>query len=247
VKISVITAVYNRCDTISDALRSIAEQDYEDVEHVVIDGASSDGTLAVLDEHRSQIDILISEKDNGIYDALNKGIELAKGDVVGFLHADDFFAHHRVLSKIAAAFEDPEVGAVYGDLVYVRRADETRVVRHWRAGACTPRKLAWGWMPPHPTFYVRRSIYERLGKFDTRYRIAADYDCMLRIIQRGGVRATYIPEVLVKMRLGGSSNRSVGSILRKSREDYRALKGNNVGGLGALLWKNLSKVGQFLR
>ena len=176
---------------------------------------------------------------------MNKGIALATGDVVGFLHADDVFADTRVLSRIADAFADDAVGAVYGDLVYVQAGDMGRVVRHWSAGHFSKSKLAWGWMPPHPTFYVRRSLYARLGGFDLRYRIAADYDTMLRFLGRGEVQAAYIPEVLVKMRLGGVSNRSLANILQKSREDYLVLRRNGVGGLGALVWKNLSKVAQF--
>jgi glycosyltransferase len=245
-KVSIITAVFNRRDTIEDALDAVSRQDYAGIEHIVVDGASQDGTVEVLERRRSGIAVLVSERDDGIYDALNKGIGLATGDVIGFLHADDLFADVRVVSRVAAAFADPSVEAVYGDLDYVSRIDAQRVIRRWRAGTYSPRRLAWGWMPPHPTFYVRRSVYERLGGFDTRHRIAADYDCILRFLGRGGIVPAYIPEVLVKMRLGGESNRSVGNILRKSLEDYRALRVNGVGGVGALAWKNLSKLGQFL-
>lgn len=247
VKISVITAVFNSRETIEETLRSIAEQNYSNVEHIVIDGGSSDGTMDVLAAHNSQIDVLRCEADRGIYDALNKGISLASGDVVGFLHADDVFADSAVLSRIADVFSDENVGAAYGDLVYVHERDTTRVIRHWSAGNFSKSKLAWGWMPPHPTFYARRSLYVQLGGFDLRYRIAADYDKVLRFLGSGQVQAAYIPEVLVKMRLGGVSNRSLTNILRKSREDYLALRRNDIGGLGALAWKNLSKVTQFLK
>jgi glycosyltransferase len=245
-KISVITAVFNREDTVQDALASVARQSYALIEHVIVDGASTDGTRAILEQHRENIAVLVSEPDEGIYDALNKGIARSTGDVVGFLHADDLFADERVIERIADAFRDPAIDAVYGDLVYVRRSDPSSVVRRWRAGVFSQAQLGWGWMPPHPTFYVRRAIYERLGSFDTRHRIAADYDCMLRFLGGGGIRPAYIPEVLVKMRVGGASNRSLGAILRKSREDYRALRENRVGGAGALIWKNLSKIRQFL-
>ncbi len=245
-KVSIITAVFNQRDTIEDALDAVDHQLHDEVEHLVIDGASNDGTAELLERYRNQINVLISEKDQGIYDALNKGIQLATGEVVGFLHADDLFADDQVVSRIASAFADPAVEAVYGDLVYVSKSDTGRVIRHWHAGAFSPRRLSWGWMPPHPTFYARRSVYDRLGAFDTRLRIAADYDCMLRFLGRGGVLPAYIPEVLVKMRVGGVSNRSIANILRKSREDYRALTTNGVGGLGALVWKNLSKLRQFI-
>lgn len=246
-KISVVTAVYNNRDTIAEALDSALAQTHPDVELIVIDGGSTDGTLEVLRGYADRLAVLVSEPDRGIYDALNKGIARASGEVVGFLHSDDLFADAKVLSWIDAAFANPATDAVYGDLLYVRKADPGRVVRGWRAGAFTPSRLARGWMPPHPTFYVRRALYGQLGGFDATYRIAADYDCMLRFLGKGGIRVAYIPAVLVKMRVGGASNRSLRNILRKSREDYRALRKNGVGGMAALVWKNLSKMPQFLR
>jgi len=246
-KISVITAVYNNRDTIAQALDSALAQTHTDVELVVIDGGSTDGTLQVLQGYADRLAVLVSEPDRGIYDALNKGIAHASGEVVGFLHSDDLFADAAVLSTIAAAFADPETDAAYGDLLYVSKDDPGKVVRTWRSDAFSAARLARGWMPPHPTFYVRRAVYEQLGGYDTSYRIAADYDCVLRLLGKGGVRAAYIPEVLVKMRVGGASNRSLRNILQKSREDYRALRVNGVGGMAALAWKNLSKLPQFLR
>lgn len=245
-RISVITAVYNNRDTIAAALDSVLAQTGVDVELVVIDGGSSDGTLEVLRSYADRLDVLISEPDRGIYDALNKGIQRASGEVVGFLHSDDLFADPGVLSRIAAVFADPEVGAVYGDLVYVRKDNPDQVVRYWRAGVFSRRRLRWGWMPPHPTLYVRRHVYEQHGLFDTSFHIAADYDFVLRLFGREGIAVRYLPEVLVKMRGGGASNRSLGNILLKSREDLRALRRNGVGGVGTLLWKNLSKLPQFL-
>ena len=243
--ISVVTAVFNRVDTVGQALSSVAAQRWPSVEHIVIDGASTDGTLQVLEARRDRIAVLVSEKDAGIYAALNKGLARATGDVVGLMHSDDFFADERMLEMVAAAFADPAVDAVYGDLDYVAKDDPERIIRRWRSGAYDPSKLAWGWMPPHPTLYVRRSVIEQWGGFDTSFRIAADYDQMLRYLAKGRIRLAYIPEVLVKMRVGGESNRSLSRIVLKSREDYRALRKNGVGGVGALIWKNLSKVGQF--
>jgi len=246
-KISVITAVYNNRETIAQALDSALAQTHPDVELVVIDGGSTDGTRAVLQGYADRLAVLMSEPDRGIYDALNKGISCASGEVVGFLHSDDLFADVAVLSRVASAFADPLVDAAYGDLLYVRKDDPGQVVRTWRSAAFSAARLAHGWMPPHPTFYVRRTVYERLGGYDTSYRIAADYDCVLRLLGKGGVCAAYIPEVLVKMRVGGASNRSLRNILQKSREDYRALRVNDVGGLAALAWKNLSKLPQFFK
>lgn len=245
-KISVITATRNCVGTLGACLVSVATQSYPHREHLVIDGASTDGTLALLEAHRADLAVLLSEPDRGIYDALNKGIARANGEVVGLLHADDLYADPEVLSRIAAAFADPLVEAVYGDLVYVAKEDTGRVIRYWRAGGFRASRLRRGWMPPHPTLYLRRALYDRHGAFDPRYRIAADYDLMLRVLSRVTGRVVYLPEVLVRMRVGGASNRSLRQLLRKSREDYRALRTNRMGGVRALVWKNLSKLPQFL-
>ncbi len=246
-KISVITVVFNNRESIAAALDSVLAQANVDYELVVIDGGSTDGTLEVLNRYTERIAVLVSEPDRGIYDALNKGIQRASGDVVGFLHSDDLFADTGVLSRLANIFADRSMDAVYGDLVYVRKVNPDQVVRYWRAGDFSRSRLGWGWMPPHPTFYVRRSVYRQIGLFDTTFRIAADYDFILRLLSRKGVKVRYIPEVLVKMRVGGASNRSLRNIVRKSSEDLRALRRNGVGGVGALMWKNLSKLPQFLR
>jgi glycosyltransferase involved in cell wall biosynthesis len=244
--ISVITAVFNRAATLGASLRSVHSQRWPDVEHIVIDGGSTDGGLAILEQHKSGISRIVSEPDGGLYDALNKGIRHASGDVIGFMHADDEFATPHALARVANAFEDPDVGAVYGDLVYVKKNDVSSIVRYWRAGQYQRAQLTQGWMPPHPTFYVRREVYSRFGGFDTRYRIAADYENMLRILWRGRIKAAYIPEVLVRMRVGGISNMSVFNMLHKSREDYAAMRENGIGGLQALLLKNVTKLPQFV-
>ncbi len=244
--ISVITAVYNGAATISEALGSVREQTWPNVEHIVIDAGSTDGTLALLESNRHGIAKIVSEPDQGIYDGLNKGIRHASGDVVGFMHADDAYASCHALERVARAFEDPEVGAVYGDLVYVDRHDSSRIIRYWRAGQYRRAQLSHGWMPPHPTFYVRREIYSRLGGFDTRFRIAADYENMLRLLWRGEVHAAYIPEVLVRMRMGGVSNKSLLNLMHKSCEDFAALRQNGIAGLQALVLKNVTKLPQFV-
>lgn len=244
-RISIITAVYNRFDSIVQAVSGVQSQTYRNREHVVIDGASTDGTLALLQSVLDDRSILVSEPDCGIYDALNKGLERATGDVIGIMHSDDFYADEFVLSDVAEAFADPAVDGVYGDLEYVDKVDTGKVIRYWRSGEYRPELLAKGWMPPHPALFVRRRVIERWGGYDTSFRIAADYDAILRYFGQGGLSALYIPRVLVKMRVGGESNRSLSKIVLKSREDYRALKKNGVGGLGTLAWKNLSKIGQF--
>ena len=244
-KITVITAVYNRAAYIAQAIQSVQTQSWDNVEHVVIDGASTDGTVQVLRSCLNAHAVWVSEPDKGIYDALNKGLVRATGDVVGLMHSDDFFADDHVLKRVAETFADPLVDAAYGDLDYVAKDDTSRIIRRWRSGEYNAAKLARGWMPPHPTLYLRRSVIERLGGYDTRYKIAADYDAILRYFGQGQIRAVYIPHVLVKMRVGGESNRSLAKIWLKTREDYSALRRNGVGGVGAIAWKNLRKLDQF--
>lgn len=157
-KISIVTAVYDRVDTIAQAVDSVAGQTWSTVEHIVIDGASADGTREWLENQRDRLSVLLSEPDNGIYDALNKGLSLATGDVIGLMHSDDFYANDRVLEKVAAVFDDPGVDGVYGDLDYVAKDEPSQIIRRWRSGAYAPSRLAWGWMPPHPPcFYATQS------------------------------------------------------------------------------------------
>lgn len=246
-KISIVTAVYNRERTIGEALASVATQTHVNIEHLIIDGASRDGTLDVVRALTDPRIVLVSEPDHGIYDALNKGISQATGEVIGLMHSDDLFAHAQVLEKVAACFADPAVDLVYGDLDYVAATDISRVVRHWRSGDFSLDKLRRGWMPPHPTVFARKRVFTDHGLYDTSYRIAADYEAMLRYFGKAQLRSAYIPEVLVKMRTGGASNRSLRHIALKSREDLRAIRSNGIGGLGTLAAKNLSKIPQFLR
>lgn len=245
-KFSILTAVWNREATLGQALDSLDAQSYRDYEHIVQDGGSTDGTLALLETRRDPRRKLVSERDKGIYDALNRALDRATGDVVGLLHSDDFLPHPEVLARVAARFNETGADAVYGDLDYVSATDPTRVIRHWKSGDYSPAKLKRGWMPPHPALFLRRAVIETWGGYDTSYRIAADYDSILRYFGKGHISAAWLPEVLVKMRVGGESNRSLERIWRKSREDYRALKTNGVGGVSALARKNFGKLGQFV-
>ena len=246
-KITVITVAYNSAATIADTLDSVAAQTYPAVEHIVIDGASTDETVAIVRHRGQRVARLISEPDHGIYDAMNKGLALATGDWVGFLNADDMFAHRDVIASIAgAAHRDPAADAVYGDIVYVKADCPDRVLRYWRSGEFTRSKLRFGWMPPHPTFYVRAAKLAEIGHFDDQLRIAADYDFVLRSLARPQARAVYVHDVLVRMRAGGISNRSISSMIRKSQEDLWALKRSGIGSWPTLICKNLRKLPQFL-
>lgn len=243
-KVSVITATWNSADTIADALISLREQDYPKLECIVIDGQSRDATLDIVRSFEDVVTTVVSEKDSGIYDALNKGISLATGDVVGFLHSDDILAHSSVISHIVNGFSRDSVDAVFGDLQYVSKDDTSQVIRYWKSGEYSRKKLMRGWMPPHPTFYMKKECYDNIGAFDLSFKIAADYDAILRYYFKYKIISQYIPEVLVKMRLGGVSNRSLRNIIQKSSEDFRALVGNGLPPLRVLLFKNIMKVPQ---
>jgi glycosyltransferase len=245
-KVTVITVTYNSATTIVEALESVARQSHPDIEHIVVDGGSTDGTQALIAAHGARLARVVSEADDGIYDAMNKGLRLARGELVGFLNSDDTLAGDDVIAAIVrvATLERPD--AVFGDLVYVDPSRKQPVVRYWRAGGFSMAKLRLGWMPPHPTLYVRREVIERIGLFDARLRIAADYEFMLRLLSHAGLKVAYLPRVLVRMRVGGASNHSVAAMLHKSREDLAALRKHRVGGLIALMLKNLRKLPQFL-
>ncbi len=223
-KISVVTVVRNGVDTIEETVRSVLAQRHPAVEHIVVDGVSTDGTLQILDRYRDRIATVVSAPDRGIYDAMNKGVALATGDVVGFLNADDLYAHPRVLERIAEALRDRTVDACYGDLVYVDPVDMTRVSRYWKSRPYREGLCDKGWMPAHPTFYVRRGVYQRLGGFDLRYPRQADFELTMRFLEVSRVPSVYIPEVLVRMRAGGRSNNSIGWVLKGNLEAYRACK-----------------------
>jgi glycosyltransferase len=227
-KISVITVTYNSAATIVDTVESVLGQTHRDLEYWVVDGASKDDTLAKLEPYRERLAGLISEPDRGMYDAMNKGIARATGDVVAILNGDDVYADAEVLAKVASALASSGADCLYGDLHYVA-PDLSRVVRDWRSGDYPSTEFRRGWHPPHPSFFVRRELYERLGVFRTELRIAADYELMLRFLQLHGSSPVYLPEVLVKMRTGGESNRSALNVSKANWECYQAWRMNDYG------------------
>ncbi|EHZ7343052.1 glycosyltransferase [Vibrio vulnificus] len=246
-KVSVITATYNSSQTIVDTVRSLEGQTYSDIEYIIVDGASKDNTLQVIEQNCSRVSKIISEPDRGIYDALNKGIQAATGDIIGFLHSDDLLAYPQAIADLVNTMQTSQSQAVYADLEYVSKDDISKTVRLWTSGEYQKQNLLNGWMPPHPTFYMRRECYQALGVFDLSFRISADYDSLLRYLWVNGVTMSYLPKVLIKMRVGGASNRSLSNIYKKSCEDIRALKNSQVFWPKALLIKNLSKIPQFFR
>ncbi|GEM_PF-106698 len=222
--ISIVTVVYNGAATLEHTIRGVIEQTYGNVEYIVVDGGSTDATLDILRKYEGNIDYWVSEKDAGIYDAMNKGISLTSGEIIGLINADDFYASRDVLASVAAVLTDPDVDACYGDLCYVKQHDISTVVRYWQSSDFRPGAFEKAWCPPHPTFFVRRKIYERFGVFDLTYKIAADMELMLRFLEIHRVRAKYIPEVMVKMRVGGTTNRSWANIVKQNGEILRALR-----------------------
>ena len=224
-KISIITVTFNSVSVINDCLTSVRSQKYEDIEHIIIDGSSTDGTLSLLESKRDQFATLISENDTGIYDAMNKGIQKSTGDIIGFLNADDFYTNNEVISKVVSTFKkDKLLEACYGDLIYVDQLDTSKVIRYWKSSKFESGYFSKGWCPPHPTFFVKSSVYKKLGNFNLKYSIASDVELMMRFLEIKKINFRYIPETWIKMRMGGISNKSLKNIIILNKEILSALK-----------------------
>ncbi|MEI6265382.1 MAG: glycosyltransferase family 2 protein [Sphingobacteriia bacterium] len=246
-KVSIITATYNSAATIADCLASVKNQTYQNIEHIIIDGGSSDNTLAHLKQNNFS-GKLISGNDNGIYDAMNKGIDLASGDIIGILNSDDLYANETIIQQLVALFETSNAAAIYGDLEYVDAKDISLVKRRWIAGPCNKKEFLYGWMPPHPTFFVKAELYKQYGKFNLNVYTAADYELMLRFIYRFGIKVAYLQEVMVKMRIGGVSNQSIKNRLLANKGDRMAWEINGLKPYWFTLFaKPLRKITQFIR
>lgn len=223
-KVSVITACYNSAETINHTIKSILMQDHKHLEYIVVDGKSRDNTLEIVNRYGTLVAKCISEKDKGIYDAFNKGLTLATGEIVGFLNSDDFYPTPDVISKVVAAFTDPTVDACYSDLCYVNKFETDKIVRYWRSSDYKPGLFMHGWAPPHPTFFVRKRVYDQFGGFDLSYKIAADWELLARFVEIRRIKTVYLPQVLVHMRLGGLTNRSWSNVWKQNKEIWRAAK-----------------------
>lgn len=247
-KISVITVCYNSAETIEDTIKSVISQDYPNLEYLIIDGGSTDNTKAIINKYSSKVSVFISEKDKGMYDAINKGIDLATGDIIAILNSDDLYADETVLAKVSTAFKESEADAVYGDLYYVDRNDTDKVFRYWKSGKYKEGLFFKGWMPPHPAFFVKKEIYRKYGVFNLSLKSAADYELMLRFIQKHEISVSYLPHVLVKMRTGGKSNVTLKNRIKANKEDRLAWKINDLKPKWYTLWlKPISKVMQFFK
>ena len=245
-KVSIITATFNSDQNIQRTIDSVAGQDYTDIEHIIIDGGSTDNTLQIIASNKHKISAFITEKDKGIYDALNKGIRLATGDVIGFLNSDDVFTNKHVISRVVNCLKIKKSDVIYGNLVYQSKEEENKkTIRYWRSNVYSPGCLKWGWMPPHPTVYCKREIYQKWGLYDDKFKISADYDFILRIFKEPSVSKSFLPTIMVKMDVGGASNKSVKNILQKSFEDFKAIHRNGTGNILTLFFKNIRKLNQF--
>jgi glycosyltransferase involved in cell wall biosynthesis len=246
-KISIITVTYNSAQTLEQTILSVLSQDYPNLEYIIVDGKSTDTTFTIIEKYRNKITHFISEKDDGLYHAINKGINLATGDIIGILHADDFYTKNDVLTGIAETFKMNEADAVYANLHYVDKNNTDKIIRTWKSGSFSPNKFLWGWMPPHPTFFVKKNCYTKYGVFNTTLRSAADYEIMLRLLYKHKIKAAYLPEFIVKMRVGGQSNASIQNRVKANNEDRMAWKLNEVKPyFFTLIIKPLRKLTQFL-
>tara|TARA_B100000902_G_C27253943_1_gene886815 strand:- start:204 stop:971 length:768 start_codon:yes stop_codon:yes gene_type:complete len=248
-KISIITVVKDSASTITDAIDSVLKQTYKNVEYIIIDGASSDGTVEHVLDYGSYISKFISEKDNGIYDAMNKGIKLATGEIIGILNSDDVYFDHNVLENIANIFRVNEPDCIYGDLQYVDKNNLNKTLRHWRSSDFKAGSFARGWHPPHPTFFVKKEIYNKYGLFDTQIKVSADFDLMLRFLEKYKISSEYIPKILVKMRTGGVSNNSLKNIITSNRFILKAFDKNKIkiNKLAYVFYRLVPKIFQRIR
>lgn len=246
-KISIITVSYNSAQTIEHTIQSVLSQTYPNIEYILVDGASQDNTLKILEKYKSKISKFISEKDNGIYHAMNKGIKMATGDIIGILNSDDFYADDNVLNDVVTTFEKSKADSIYADLQYVDANNTQKIKRYWKSGTYKPGDFLFGWMPPHPTFFVKREVYEKYGLFNESLRSAADYELMLRFIHKHQISVDYLPRVIVKMRSGGQSNVTAKNRIKANLEDRKAWEINNLKPyFFTLFLKPLRKLKQFV-
>ncbi len=247
-KVSIITVAFNSDKTIEDTIKSVVNQTYPNIEYIIIDGQSSDNTLDICNQYNDKISKIISEKDKGIYDAMNKGIKNSTGDIIGILNSDDFYANNQVIEKIVNTFIQHQPDAVYANLVYVDANDANKITRTWIAGNYKPKAFLKGWMPPHPTFFIKKDCYNKYGHYTLKLKSAADYELMLRMIHKHNIKVAYLDEIITKMRVGGMSNASIKNRLKANKEDKMAWKMNGLKpNLLTLIRKPLSKITQFLK
>jgi glycosyltransferase involved in cell wall biosynthesis len=249
-KISIITVSYNSENFIESCINSIISQSYKDIEYIIIDGSSKDNTLKIIKRYSRYVSTIVSEPDKGIYDAMNKGIKIAKGEIIGFLHSDDMYKNADVLSKVVNVFKNnASLDACYADLIYVKKTNISKIVRYWKSSKFIIGSFSKGWSPPHPTFFVRRSVYERYGNFNLKYPIVSDIELMMRLLEVHNIQTKYLNEIWIKMRLGGLSNKNFKSILNQNQDILRALRSHTLSSniITFVINKILSRLKQFFQ
>ena len=247
-KISIVTVCYNSAATITRTLQSVAAQNWPAIEHIVVDGASTDATMSIINAHRSSLAAVMSEPDRGVYDAMNKGVALATGDVIVFLNADDYYIDNEVISRVATAMQAEQLDALYGDVAFFRAGESGKLVRRYNSGQFRPTRIASGWMPAHPALFVRRELFDRFGLFRTDYRIAGDFEFVARAFKDGRLRYRHIPRILVNMRLGGASTSGWKSFALLNSEVIRACRENGIRTSWArIMMKYPLKILEFIR
>lgn len=247
-KISIITVCFNSEKTIEDTIQSVLQQSYSNIEYIILDGLSTDRTMDIIKKYEDQISTIRSEKDEGMYDAINKGIQLASGEVIAILNSDDFYINENTIANVMQTFKISKADSVYGDLFYVDSVETDKIKRYWKSGKFKASNFLYGWMPPHPSFFVKKKIYEQNGNFNLSLKSAADYELMLRFLYKNRISTYYLNKVLVKMRVGGMSNVSFKNRLRANKEDKKAWEINKINPKFYTLYiKPIRKVLQFIK
>lgn len=245
-KVSIATITYNSSSTLKETILSVINQDYPNVEYIIKDGGSTDETINIAETFKNKIHKIVSEKDAGLYDALNKAIDLCTGEIIGFIHSDDILIDHSVISDIANIFEKEKCDGLYANLYYVNRFDTSKIIRKWNSGKYKDGMFLSGWMPPHPTFFVKKECYENFGKFNLQLKSAADYELMLRFIHKNKIKISYLDKYIIKMRAGGQSNINLQNRLLANKEDRMAWKINSLKpNFYTLTWKPIRKILQY--
>jgi len=248
-KVSIVTITYNSEKTLAETIDSVLSQSYKNIEYIIVDGNSSDKTIEIIKKYGDKISTFLSEPDDGIYDAMNKGLKLTTGDVVGILNSDDVYFDHKVIERVVESFEEAKVDSVYGDLYYVEENDLAKVSRYWKSSPFKRGSFKKGWHPAHPTFFVRREVYEKYGYFDLNMKVSADFELMLRFLEKYTITTFYLPKVLVKMRLGGESNSSIQNIIKGNKSILKAFEKNHieVNNISYLFYRFVPKIIQLLK
>ena len=243
-KVTIITSIFNNKELIQDAIHSVNEQTYNNIEHLIIDGNSTDGSKDTIKKNMNNKIRFHSENDNGIYEALNKGINLSSGDIIGILHSDDIFTDSNVIMEVVNEFKKYNYDMLYGDINYISKSKNKKILRKWKANNFLIKNIKYGWMPPHTSTFIKKSLLNKVGLYNTQFQISADYDLLTRILTNYKISIGYLQKVLVLMRVGGKSNKNLRNIYQKMVEDYSIIKRNKIGGFYTLIFKNLTKIKQ---